>query len=71
MTPVNCKMIKFDVKLSYTTVATGITCQLGLFPEGVEAAAPGHAPTTMPGKQQMLGRVFELISGHTERKKFW
>ena len=41
----NCKMIKLDVKLSYTRVATGVTCQLGLFPEAAEAAALGHTPT--------------------------
>lgn len=45
MDPVNCKMIKLDVKLSYTTVTTGITCQLGLFPEEAEVADLGHTPT--------------------------
>lgn len=45
MNPVNCKMIKLDVKLSYTRVATGITYQLGSFPEEAEVAALGHTPT--------------------------
>lgn len=63
MNPANCKMIKPDVKLSYTRVTTEITCQLGLFPEGAEVAALGHSPN-----KQTRGRILELNSGHAERK---
>lgn len=55
--PVNCKMIKCDVKLSYTTVAPRITCQLGLFTEEAEVGELGHVPTCMPHNKQMIGRI--------------
>lgn len=55
--PVNRKMIKCDVKLSYTTVAPGITCQLGLFTEEAEVSELGHIPTCMPHNKQMIGRI--------------
>lgn len=56
--PVNCKMIKCDVKLSYTTVMTpGITRQLGLFTEEAGVGELGHIPTCMPHKKQMIGRI--------------
>lgn len=69
MNPVNCKMIKLDVKLSYMRVATGVTCQLGLFPEEAAVAALGHTLTYNATQQtDDGGDVLELNSGHAERK---
>lgn len=72
MNPVNCKMIKLDVKLSYTRVATGISYQLGLFPDEAEVAALGHTPT-YNATQAADGRegLKSSTPGMLKEKKFW